>query len=193
MSRAASISDFRDLARRRLPRFLYEYVDGGAYEERTLHRNCEDLANVALRQRVLRDVSCISLETSLFGTAASMPVILGPVGLAGMLARRGEVQAAARPRWAYDVGLKGRPHGLGNVAPILQGRTGLEDYFGWMRDSFDASATWTDLSWVREQWPGPLMVKGILEADDARRALDKGADGLIVSNHGGRQLDGVPS
>lgn len=287
--KAASISDYRELARRRLPRFLFEYIDGGSYAETTLGRNVSDLRDVALRQRVLRDVSDIDLSTTLFGQEVSLPVALAPVGLAGMNARRGEVQAAraaaafgvpftlstvgacsigevaagsptpfwfqlymirdrafmadlldlaeqakcpalvftvdmpvpgsryrdyhsglagasgffgdmrralqavGRPAWAWDVGVNGGPHSLGNVAPVLKGKTGIDDFFAWMRDNFDPTVTWDDLAWVRERWKGPLIIKGVLDADDARRVANLGADGLVVSNHGGRQLDGVLS
>ena len=287
--KAASITDYRELARRRLPRFLFDYIDGGSYAETTLGRNVSDLRDVALRQRVLRDVSNIDLSTTLFGQKQSLPVALAPVGLAGMNARRGEVQAAraaaafgvpftlstvgacsigevaagsptpfwfqlymirdrafmadlldlaeqakcpaliftvdmpvpgsryrdyhsglagasgffgdlrramqavGRPAWAWDVGVRGGPHSLGNVAPVLKGKTGIDDFFAWMRDNFDPSVTWDDLAWVRERWKGPLIIKGVLDADDARRVADLGADGLVVSNHGGRQLDGVLS
>lgn len=287
--KAASITDYRELARRRLPRFLFDYIDGGSYAETTLGRNITDLRDVALRQRVLRDVSDIDLSTTLFGQKASLPVALAPVGLAGMNARRGEVQAAraaaafgvpftlstvgacsigevaagspapfwfqlymirdrafmadlldlaeqakcpaliftvdmpvpgsryrdyhsglagasglfgdvrramqavAHPAWAWDVGVRGGPHSLGNVAPVLKGKTGIDDFFAWMRDNFDPTVTWDDLAWVRERWKGPLIIKGVLDADDARRVADLGADGLVVSNHGGRQLDGVLS
>jgi len=102
-------------------------------------------------------------------------------------------QALVRPDWAWDVGLLGRPHVLGNVAPVLQGNTGLEDFFAWMRANFDPTVTWKDLEWVRANWTGPLIMKGILDPDDARLVADLGADGLIVSNHGGRQLDGAIS
>ncbi len=287
--KAASVLDYRELARRRLPRFLFDYIDGGSYAEVTLRRNISDLEQVALRQRILRDVSAIDLKTSLFGQELAMPVALAPIGLAGLTARRGEVQAAraaeaagipfclstvsacplaevargvtkpfwfqlymirdrgfmrdllaqatatgcsaliftvdmpvpgsryrdvrsglagapglrgalrrfgqaaARPSWAWDVGLLGRPHVLGNVVPVLKGRTGLEDFFAWMRAGFDATVTWADLDWVRANWSGPLIIKGILDPDDARSAAELGADGLIVSNHGGRQLDGALS
>ena len=285
----ASTTDYRELARRRLPRFLFDYVDGGSYAETTLARNVADLADVALRQRVLRDVSQLDLSTELFGQRLRLPIALAPIGLAGLNARRGEVQAARaaetagvpfclstvsacplgevvsatttpiwfqlymirdrgfmqrlldqacesrccalvftvdmpvpgsryrdvrsglagapgiagtlrralqasmRPRWVWDVGVRGRPHHLGNVAPLLGPNTGLEDFFAWMRGNFDPSVTWRDLEWVRSQWTGPLIVKGILDADDAREAVANGADGIVVSNHGGRQLDGVPS
>ncbi|MFL6733539.1 MAG: FMN-dependent L-lactate dehydrogenase LldD [Sphingomicrobium sp.] len=287
--KAASALDYRELARRRLPRFLFEYMDGGSYAEVTLRRNIADLENVALRQRVLRDVSAISTHTRLFDRDHALPVALAPIGLSGMNARRGEVQAARAaeqagvpfclstvsacdisevasgtsapfwfqlymirdrsfmrdlltraeafgcsaliftvdmpvpgtryrdqrsglagapglpgrirrilqgatcPRWAWDVGVRGRPHLLGNVAPVLGKSTGLEDFFAWMRENFDASVTWDDLEFVRSQWKGPLIVKGILDVEDARAAADVGADGIVVSNHGGRQLDGVQS
>ncbi len=285
----ASIEDYREAARRRVPHFLFEYVDGGSYAETTLARNIDDLRAVALRQRVLRDVSSIDLSTSLFGQSLAMPVALAPVGLAGLLARRGETQAVraaeaagvpfclstvsacpiaevkaaasqpfwfqlymirdrafmrdllakareagcstlvftvdlpvpgsryrdrrsglaaapglgaslrragqvmARPGWAWDVAVNGRPLSLGNVAPLLGPRSGLEDFFAWMGRNFDASVTWDDLDFIRSEWTGPLIIKGVLDVDDAVRAADLGADGLVVSNHGGRQLDGVRS
>jgi L-lactate dehydrogenase (cytochrome) len=284
--RISSASDFRQAARRRLPRFLFDYIDGAAYAERTARRNVEDLAAIELRQRVLVDVSRIDLSTTLFGTRQALPVMLGPVGLSGLYARRGEAQAAraasakgvplclsslsvcslrevaaasslppwfqlyvikdrvymaellavarevgcaglmftvdlpmpgaryrdlhsgmsgprarwrrlgqalAHPRWAWDVGLRGRPHGLGNFTPVLGRKSGLEDYVGWIGRNFDASIGWRDIDWIREHWHGPLVIKGILDPDDARRAVEVAADGIVVSNHGGRQLDGVPS
>ncbi|QPI75034.1 FMN-dependent L-lactate dehydrogenase LldD [Sphingobium sp. Cam5-1] len=289
MKRAASALDYRELARRRLPPFLFEYIDGGSYAEVTLRRNIADLEDVALRQRVLTDVSALDLTTELFGRRLKLPVALAPVGLAGMNARRGEVQAARaaeaagipfclstvsacpidevakgtntpfwfqlymirdrgfmrelmaqakaagcstlvftvdmpvpgsryrdyhsglagapgiggairrtwqgamHPRWAWDVGICGRPHQLGNVAPVLGKNTGLEDFFAWMRNNFDPTVTWRDLDFIRENWDGPLIIKGILDVEDAKAAAALGADGIVVSNHGGRQLDGVPS
>lgn len=286
---AASIPDFRELARRRLPHFLFEYIDGGSYAETTLGRNIEDLRDIALRQRVLRDVSGLDLSTELFGQRQSLPVALAPIGLAGMNARRGECQAvraaetagvpftlstvsacslgevakaaskpfwfqlymtrdrgfmrellqeavelncstlvftvdmpvpgsryrdyhsglagasgmkgairralqgAMKPAWAWDVGLMGRPHALGNVVRKLEGKTGIEDFFAWMRNNFDSSISWRDLDFIRSEWSGPLVIKGLLDAEDAVEAANLGADGIVVSNHGGRQLDGVLS
>ena len=89
----AQISDFREAARRRLPRFLFEYMDGGSYAEVTLRKNIDELADIALRQRVLRDVSNIDVSTELFGQKLALPVALAPIGLAGLNARRGECQA----------------------------------------------------------------------------------------------------
>jgi L-lactate dehydrogenase (cytochrome) len=285
----ASVSDFREAARRRLPRFLFEYIDGGSYAEQTLRRNVSDLAEIALRQRVLRDVSALDLSAELFGQRLAMPVALAPIGLAGLTARRGECQAVraaeaagvpftlstvgacaldevaaaagkpfwfqlymirdrgfmrellaraqaagcsalmftvdmpmpgaryrdhhtglagapglrgalwrtaqamARPGWAWDVGLRGRPHTLGNVAPVLAGRTGIEDFMAWMRGNFDPAINWKDLDFIRSTWNRPLVLKGVLDPEDAREAAALGADGLVVSNHGGRQLDGVLS
>ena len=286
---AASISDYRDIARAKLPRFLFEYLDGGSYDEVTLSRNRSDLSAIALRQRILRDVSSLNLSTSLFGQTQSLPIALAPIGLAGMNARRGETQAVRaandahipfclstvsvcpiqevakastqpfwfqlymikdrafmrdllalaqaancsalvltvdmpvpgaryrdvrsglagapgfqgdmrrawqgmmRPFWALDVGLLGRPHQLGNIAPVLGAQSGMEDFFAWMRGNFDASITWADLDFIRANWSGPLILKGILDVDDALQAAQAGIDGIAVSNHGGRQLDGVPS
>ncbi|HWW27601.1 MAG TPA: FMN-dependent L-lactate dehydrogenase LldD [Caulobacter sp.] len=282
----SSTTDFREAARRRLPRFLFDYIDGGAYTERTLARNVSDLADLSLRQRVLKDVSQVSTATSLFGVEQSMPLVLAPVGLTGMYARRGEcqaaraasakgvplclstvsvcdvdevaaaasrplwfqlyvlrdrgfmrdllaraaaagartlvftvdmpvpgaryrdahsgmsgpnaalrryLQAALRPHWAWDVGVMGRPHTLGNVAPVLGANSGLEDFMGWLGANFDPSIQWKDLEWIREVWKGPLVIKGVLDPEDAKAAADIGADGVVVSNHGGRQLDGVLS
>lgn len=281
----SSANDFREAARRRVPRFLFDYADGGANAEETLRRNVSDLAGVALRQRVLKDVASIDLKTTLFGQEIALPVALGPVGISGMYARRGEVQAAraataagiptclstvslcsieevarvadpfwfqlyvirdrgfmrdliarakvaearalvftvdmpvpgsryrdahagmsgpyaplrrvmqaiGRPRWSWDVGMRGRPHMLGNLLPVLGKDSGLNDYMGWLGRNFDPSIQWKDLDWIREVWDGPLIIKGILDPDDARAAAAIGADGIVVSNHGGRQLDGVLS
>ena len=282
----SSPTDYRAAAKRRLPPFLFHYIDGGAYAEETLRRNVADLSGIALRQRILRNVEDLRLDTELFGETWSIPVALGPVGLTGMYARRGEVQAAkaaatqgipftlstvsvcpieevapaserplwfqlyvlrdrgfmkhaleraqaagcsvlvftvdmptpgaryrdahsgmsgpmaamrrylqamTHPRWAWDVGLRGRPHDLGNISSYRGKATPLEDYIGWLAANFDPSISWRDLEWIRDSWPGPMLIKGILDPDDAKDAVRFGADGLIVSNHGGRQLDGVPS
>jgi L-lactate dehydrogenase (cytochrome) len=287
--KAASVSDYRHLARRRVPHFLFEYLDGGSYAEVTKKRNRADLESLSLRQRVLRDVSSIDTTMELFGQGYRMPVGLAPIGLAGMYARRGELQAVRaaeargvpfalstvgvcpigevakvatqpfwfqlymirdrgfmrdmlalarearcsaliftvdmpvpgsryrdyrsglageswlsgnvrrvsqamlRPRWAWDLGLFGRPHQLGNVAPVLGKNSGLEDFMAWMQKNFDPSVSWRDLEFVRDHWDGPIVIKGILDPDDAQQAAAAEVDGIIVSNHGGRQLDGVVS
>ncbi|WP_101674415.1 FMN-dependent L-lactate dehydrogenase LldD [Alloalcanivorax mobilis] len=282
----SSTHDYRLAAKRRLPPFLFHYIDGGAYDEHTLARNVADLRDLALRQRVLKEVGEVDLSARLFGEAVSLPVALAPVGLTGMYARRGEVQASraaasrgvpftlssvsvcpieevqpattrpmwfqlyvlrdrgfmknalerawaagvrtlvftadmpvpgaryrdrhsgmsgrfaawrrvlqavTHPRWAWDVGLRGRPHDLGNVSAYLGHRIHLEDYIGWLGENFDPSIGWRDLEWIREYWKGSMVLKGILDPEDAREAVRFGADGIVVSNHGGRQLDGVLS
>lgn len=287
MNGPPTVADLRAAAARRIPRFLFDYVDGGSFDEVTLARNRAALAAVTLRQRVLRDVSGIDLSTGLFGEKLAMPLMLAPVGMAGMLARRGECQAAraaaahgvpfilsttsvcpieevtaaspvpfwfqlyvakdrgfvadllvraqeagckalfltvdlplpgpryrdrrsglsgppglgglwrrwsqilSHPRWTVDVGLAGRPHTLGNVAPIMKGKVKLADFLRWSGQNFDPSVSWKDLDFIRSRWDGPLVIKGITDVEDARRAADYGADGLVVSNHGGRQLDGA--
>jgi L-lactate dehydrogenase (cytochrome) len=283
----AAIQDYRAAARRRLPRVLFDYIDGGAYAERTLAANVDDFAKVRLRQRVMTDVSRLNFATEIFGQALALPVVLSPIGLAGMYARRGEVQAAraaaaagvpfslstmglcsiaevaaaapppwyqlymikdrgfmaelmarvreagapvllftvdlpvpgaryrdtrngmtddrlaarvrqaldglAHPAWLWDVQLRGGPHVLSNIAGAGENLASLTQFWTWIGRQFDASLTWKDIDWVRERWPGPLVLKGVLDAEDARSARSCGVDGIVVSNHGGRQLDSVPS
>ncbi|MDE9434459.1 FMN-dependent L-lactate dehydrogenase LldD [Xenorhabdus bovienii] len=279
-------TDYRAAAQAKLPPFLFHYIDGGAYAEHTLKRNTEDLSNIELRQRVLKNMSELNLETRLFGEKMAMPVALAPVGLSGMYARRGEVQAAraaakkgipftlstvsvcpieevasaidrpiwfqlyvlkdrgfmrnvleraqaagvknlvftvdmpipgaryrdahsgmsgpnvsmrqilqamTHPQWAWDVGLMGKPHDLGNISAYRGIPTKLKDYIGWLGNNFDPSISWKDLEWIRDFWKGPMILKGILDPEDAKDAVRFGADGIVVSNHGGRQLDGVLS
>ena len=282
----SSSADYRAAAQQFLPPFLFHYIDGGAYAEQTLRRNVDDFAAVALRQRVLKDMSQLDTGIELFGEKLSIPVALSPVGLTGMYRRRGAVQAAraadahgipftmssvsvcpieevapkiqrpmwfqlyvlkdrgfmqnaleraqaagcttlvftvdmpvpgaryrdahsgmsgpnaplrrywqamTHPRWAVDVGLLGRPHDLGNISAYRGSPTGLADYMGYLGANFDPSISWKDLEWIRAFWKGPMVIKGILDPEDAKDAVRFGADGIIVSNHGGRQLDGVLS
>ena len=282
----SSATDFREAARRRLPPFLFHYLDGGAGAEQTLGANVDDLQQVKLRQKVLRGSSQLDLGTHWFGQHSALPIALAPIGLTGMFARRGEVQAVRaacnkgipfiqstvsvcalaevaaqastpiwfqlyvlkdrafmrdvmrrawelgattlvftvdmpvpgnryrdahsgmsgpngplrrmlqamlHPRWAWDVGLHGRPHDLGNISAYRGHATGLEDYIGWLGANFDPDIGWQDLQWIRDEWRGTLILKGILDAEDANAALGFGADGIVVSNHGGRQLDGALS
>jgi L-lactate dehydrogenase (cytochrome) len=285
----ASASDYRELARRRLPRQLFDYVDGGAYEETTMRANASDLEEVLLRQVVMRDVSVREAAVDVLGQRLAFPLVLAPVGLAGMLAPRAEVQAAraaeaagvpfvestvsicnveevaratstppwfqlyvmrdrgyaqdlmeraravgspvlvltvdlavvgarhrdtrnaaigepsswakmrrgldlvSHPGWIRSVALGGRPLTFGNLEKAVPNARTPEAFKGWVDAQFDPSVTWDDVAWVREQWPGRLVVKGVLDPEDARRAVEVGVDGVIVSNHGGRQLDAVPS
>jgi L-lactate dehydrogenase (cytochrome) len=115
-------------------------------------------------------------------------------GMSGpFAAQRRILQAMTHPRWAWDVGLLGKPHDLGNISKYRGNPTGLADYIGWLGDNFDPSISWKDLEWIREFWDGPMVIKGILDPENARDAVTFGADGIVVSNHGGRQLDGVLS
>ena len=102
-------------------------------------------------------------------------------------------QSVTHPAWSMDVGLLGRPHDLGNISAYRGSPTGLADYIGWLGANFDPSISWKDLEWIRAFWKGPMVIKGILDPEDAKDAVRFGADGIIVSNHGGRQLDGVLS
>lgn len=286
--RAASVSDFRELARRRLPKIFFEYIDGGSYAEETLRRNVADLEAIALRQRVMRDMTQLDMSVETLGQTLAMPVGLAPVGMAGMYGRRGETQAAraaaaagvpfclstvgvcsveevaatgtppwfqlymlkdrgymrellsrakelgcpvllftvdlptpgaryrdvrsgftgssglsgalntawdgiTHPAWTWDVFLHGRPHTLGSVVGAVKESRRVTDFLSWVARNFDRSVTWKDLDWVRETWDGPIVVKGVLDVADAKDAVKAGAQGLVVSNHGGRQLDGVKS
>jgi L-lactate dehydrogenase (cytochrome) len=117
--------------------------------------------------------------------------LAGPSFPGGGLRRA--LQIASRPDWAIDVGLNGRPHTMGNILGALGGKGTIGDFLGWIGKNFDASVTWKDIEWVRQNWQGQLIIKGILDPEDAQFAADAGADGIVVSNHGGRQLDGVIS
>jgi L-lactate dehydrogenase (cytochrome) len=281
-----NFAGFRAEARKRLPSFLFEYIDGGSFDEHTLRRNVEDFKNVTLRQRVLRDLSDINIATRLFGRDMAMPVALAPIGIAGFYRRRGEVQAVraaefagvplvlstmsccpieevrtastrpfwiqlymirdrgfmkdliarienagidtlfltvdlaingiryrdrigglagaqslfarpdrlfdilSHPAWALDVGIMGRPLSIGNVAPAMPDGAGLKQFQAWVARNFDPSVTYKDIAWLRGHWKGKLVLKGITDPGDAARAVAEGMDGIVVSNHGGRQLDG---
>ncbi len=286
----ASYADYRREAERRLPTQLFHYVDGGAYAEHTLGRNVEDFEKLQLKQRVMHDVSRVDPSDSIFGYEMTIPAALAPIGLGGMMARRGEVQAKraadafgipftlstvsicsleevaavsdkpfwfqlymlkdrgavthildrakasgvrtliftvdlavlgaryrdvrngmgggttawgrlrsgtldylAHPRWAVDVGLKGKPHTFGNLDDFVTKATTLADFKAWIDGQLDATVTWKDIEWLRAAWDGELIIKGILSTEDAIAAFDAGADGIVVSNHGGRQLDSVSS
>ncbi len=285
----ASIDDYRELARRRLPRQIFDMVDGGAYEETTLRANRADLAALRLRQRVLVDVSRRETSVNVLGRRLSLPVILAPIGLAGLAGRRAEVQGAraaeragvpfcmstlsicsleevrrttsapfwfqlymmrdrgcvrellqraqaagcdaliltvdlavlgARYRdvrnglagglslagklalaweslrhfgWMREVAIGGRPLSFGNLIGIAPGAQTIDEVKKWVDTQFDPTVTWQDLEWIRQHWPGPLIIKGILATEDAREAAERGADAIVVSNHGGRQLDSAPS
>ena len=286
----ASADDYRKIAERRLPRALFDYVDGGAGAEISLAGNVADFARLKLRQRVMRDVSALDPSTQLFGEALSMPLALAPIGMGGMMRKRAEVQAvkaadavgipfclstvaicsleevakAAKrpfwfqlymlkdrgavsellqraravgvktllftvdlavvgaryrdirnglsgggsafgklraglidyllhPEWLLDVGIGGKPHVFGNLSDYVPEATTPADFRQWVDNQFDPSVTWADIEQLRKEWDGDLVIKGVLTPEDALAAADAGADGVVVSNHGGRQLDGVAS
>ncbi len=282
----SNIEDMRTRARQNLPRMFFDYLDGGAFGERTLRRNIDDFDDWLLEQRVLVDLSVRDLGARFLGRDYPLPILLGPVGFAGMLWAGGEVAAARaaraagiplclstfsiasveevatvmpdslalqlyvfkdrslaedliararaggietlfvtvdtdvssirerdtrngfrtaarmswralrdmalHPTWSLRMALQGRPQ-LGNVRHRADLSGGLMAQAAYLSKNVDPSLSWRDLSWLRERWPGRLVIKGILSVDDAERAIASGADGLVVSNHGGRQLDGARS
>ena len=284
--RAINIDDLRRMARRRLPRFAYDYLDGGVEDETCLARNRTAFERYRLVPRYLVDVSTRDQSATLFGRTWTSPFGIAPTGLAGFLRRGGdealavaavaanipfvlsgssnasiETIAALAPRhaWcqlyaardpkithdlirrAHDVGLDTlvitvdvpvrpkrerdlrngfgatpRPSPLGLVDMLLHpawlaaiARHGIPRFESWatyvdaearplevaafLSAQFPAPQSWRDFDAARRLWPGKLVVKGILHPDDARLAVQAGADGVIVSNHGGRQLDAAPS
>jgi len=116
---------------------------------------------------------------------------LGPAGTWGKLRRALDI--ASHPRWIRSVAIGGKPLTFGNLEKAVPGARSPAAFKEWVDSQFDPSVTWDDIAWVREHWNGRLVVKGVLDAEDARRAADAGVDGIVVSNHGGRQLDSVPS
>ena len=285
-----STADYRREAEKKLPRFLFDYLDGGSYLERTLTANCVDFEALQFKQRVLFDVSKVSPASSLFGYDLAIPAAMAPIGMAGMLAQRAELQAKraadtvgipftlstvsicsleevakvsekkfwfqlymlkdrgpiiemlqrakavgvdtliftvdlavlgaryrdirnglsggtrywgklrssmlsymAHPSWAWQVGIKGKPHTFGNLEAYVPNASTPTDFQAWIAQQVDPSVTWKDIEWLRKQWDGNLIIKGILSPEDAVAAVNNGADGISVSNHGGRQLDGVSS
>jgi L-lactate dehydrogenase (cytochrome) len=280
------IEDLRQVARRRVPRAFFDYVEAGSYAQETLRANRSDLEALKLRQRILVDVSQRELATSIIGERASLPLALAPIGLCGMQHGDGEILAcraaqaagipftlstmsicsiedvaeavaqpfwfqlyvmkdrgfikslieraaaakcsalvltvdlqvlgqrhcdirngmtvppelrlgnlidiAGKPAWALSI-LRGRRKTFGNLAGFVAGMENVNSLAQWTASQFDPTLNWKDVDWVRSLWPGKLILKGIMDVEDARTAARTGADALVVSNHGGRQLDGAPS
>lgn len=286
----ASTEDYRRIAEKRLPRSLFDYIDGGACDEITLARNVSDFQHIKMKQQVMRDVSTLKHSTTLLGREWTIPVALAPVGMGGMMARRAETQAKRasdafgipfclstvsicsleevaevsevpfwfqlymlkdrgvvkellqrakavgvttlvftvdlavvgtryrdvrngtgasvgpigrfrnglgsylmHPKWLWDVGIAGKPHTFGNLTEFVPKAASPIDFQEWIGKQFDPSVTWKDIEWLRTIWDGNLVIKGVLSPEDALSASRSGADAIIVSNHGGRQLDGVSS
>jgi isopentenyl diphosphate isomerase/L-lactate dehydrogenase-like FMN-dependent dehydrogenase len=288
LSRAVNIEDLRELARRRVPRIVFNYIDGGADGEWTLHENRRAFDTITFRPHQAVAVPACDLRTSVLGTELSMPMLLAPVGYLRVMHPDGEIaatraagragvgfilstvsghplenvkaassghvwyqlyltggraaaenamrramdagytvlvitidstvighrerelrdgmeqllrgsvwskipftpQVLARPRWLIQFLLDG---GLPDMPNIVSPETGVlrvrDAHTAMKREVF----SWDDMPWIRALWRGPIVIKGVLSADDAKRSLDHGAAGVVVSNHGGRQLDGVPA
>ena len=281
-----SIADLRELARRRIPRAIFDYADRGSYDEVTFGRNLSDFAAIKLRQRVMVDVSKQQLSTTVLGEDWTIPVGIGPTGLTGLFHANGEMlgaraaqtfgvpfclstlsigsiedvrsvtqkpfwfqvylmrdrgfnvellerakaancsaimltvdmpvqglrrrdaknglsipprltlknalEVAMKPTWALKV-LMGKRRTFGNLEGRMSEGAGLKTLAERIAQQFDPTVTWKDLAWLRQQWPRKIIIKGILDREDARLAAEHGADAIVVSNHGGRQLDGARS
>jgi L-lactate dehydrogenase (cytochrome) len=286
MKTITCIEDLRDVARRKVPKAFFDYVDSGSYNEETLRANRADLETIKLRQRVMVDVSERSLATTVIGQKISAPFALAPIGLCGMQHGDGEILAAQaaeeagipftlstmsicsieqvaeaasrpfwfqlyvirdrgfsrdilarasaakcnalvltvdlqvlgqrhrdirngmtvppemrlrniiemarKPRWALSI-LKSKSKTFGNLAGHLEGMEDITSLAQWTNSQFDPALNWKDVEWIKNVWPGKIIIKGILDVEDARTAVKLGADAIVVSNHGGRQLDGAPS
>ena len=288
---AVNINDLRLAAQRRLPRAIFDFIDGGSYDEITLRANRAELDRIGFSPRVLRDVSTRDLSTELFGERLPLPLVLAPIGLCGLAAPRGEILAARaaaarglpfclstaavcsieevaaatqRPFWfqlyvmrdrgltrslieraqaagcrvlvfTVDLPVTGQrdrdQHNGFTVPPRVTLSNALDMLRrpGWLREvllgtrltfgnfagtsagvgksesgglmplarhiarNMDSSISWKDIEWARSIWKGPIVLKGILSPEDARLAAEHGADAVVVSNHGGRQLDGAPA
>ncbi len=280
-----NVEDLRQLAKRKVPKAIFEYIDHGSYDQLTLKANRNDLDAVRFRQRVLIDADNRSLATTMLGEKVSMPIAIAPTGLTGLMHGNGEMLAAkaaeaagirftlstmsicsiedirevtkspfwfqlyvfkdrgfseevierakaagcsalfltvdlpmrgqrhcdlknglqvpprltarnafdimTKPSWLAGV-LMGKRKSFGNVDHYLKNKGGIWAAGRWGGDNFDKSLSWEDVNWIRKLWPGKLVIKGILDPEDAKRAADMGAEAIVVSNHGGRQLDGVP-
>ena len=281
-----SIADLRDLARKRLPRAIFDYADRGSYDEITLARNRADLQKLKFRQRVMRDLSTLSVASTMLGEKVTMPLAIAPTGLTGLFYGDGEIHGAraaldfgipftlstmsicsiedvqsavqrpfwmqlylmrdrgfnqeligraraagcsalmltvdlpmhalrrrdpknglsvpprltlsnaldmaSKPDWVWRL-LRAKRRSFGNLGGHLGKFSDLRTLSEWVASQFNPAVTWADIDWIRSQWPGKLIVKGILDAEDARVAAGLAIDALVVSNHGGRQLDGAPS
>ncbi len=280
------VNDYKNLARKRVPRMFFQYADSGSWSQSTYHNNEKDFGRILFRQRVAVDMSNRSLATTLAGQDVTMPVALAPIGMLGMQHANGEIHAAraaekagipftlstmsiasiedvaahtekpfwfqlyvmrdkdfaerlidrakaancsalvltldlqilgqrhndirnglsapprftpshvwqvmTRPRWALNMAAT-RRHTFGNIVGHAKGVRDLSSLSSWTAEQFDPTLNWQDVEWIKERWGGPLILKGIMDAEDARHAVSTGADAIVVSNHGGRQLDGAPS
>ncbi|WP_175997222.1 alpha-hydroxy acid oxidase [Burkholderia stabilis] len=280
------LDDLRLLAKRRVPRMFYDYVDSGSWTETTYRANEADFARILFRQRVMGNLASRSTAVVMAGQPAVMPVAIAPVGLTGMLHADGEIHAARAaekfgipftlstmsicsiedvaantkaPFWfqlymmrdrdamvrmidrckaarcsalmvTVDIQVPGQRHKdlkngmtvpprptlsnlvnlasrlrwcsgmartkrrtFGNLVGHVQSVSNIRSLSAWSSEQFDPRLCWDDISWIRRQWDGKLIVKGVMDAEDAALAVAHGADVVVVSNHGGRVLDHAPS
>ena len=286
LNKITCIEDLRLLAKRRVPRMFYDYVDSGSYTEGTYRANSADFAPILLRQRVAVNMDGRSLATTMLGQPVNMPVAIAPTGFTGMMHADGEIHAAraamkagvpftlstmsicsiedvaahagqgfwfqlyvmrdrgfverlierakaagcsalvltldlqvlgqrhkdiknglsapprptllnmlnlaTKPHWCWGMAGTSRRR-FGNIHGHVEGVSDMGNLAAWTANQFDPRLSWDDVEWIKNRWGGKLIVKGVMEPEDARRAVDSGADALVVSNHGGRQLDGAPS
>ena len=286
LDRALTIDDLKTLARRRVPRQFFDYIDSGAYTEQTYNSNEADFDRITLRQRVAVNLENRNLASTMLGQPVSMPIAIAPVGSTGMTDADGEIKAAraaekagipftlstmaicsiediaentskpfwfqlyvmrdrayierlidraraagcsalvltmdlqllgqrhkdlrngltappkftpkfvaemmVKPGWAFRM-LGTKRHTFGNIAGHVSDAVNLASLTEWTRTQFDLTLNWKDIGWIKKRFGGPVIVKGVLDAEDAKLAIANGADAIVVSNHGGRQLDGAPS
>ncbi len=286
LDRALTIEELKAVARRRVPRQFFDYIDSGAYTEQTYNSNEADFDRITLRQRVAVNLENRNLASTLLGQPVSMPLAIAPVGSTGMTDADGEIKAARaaeafgipftlstmgicsiedvaenttkpfwfqlyvmrdrafierlidraraakcsalvltmdlqilgqrhkdlrngltappkftprfvaemmmKPGWALRM-LGTKRHTFRNIAGHVSDAVNLASLTEWTRTQFDLTLNWADIAWIKKRFGGPVIVKGILDREDAQLAIDNGADAIVVSNHGGRQLDGAPS
>ena len=286
MKNIYEIEDLKLLAKKRLPKMFYDYVDSGSFSQSTYRANEEDFNTIKLRQRVGTDISKYSLKKKLLNKQYDLPFGFSPCGMGGMLYPDGEIivakvcekykipyllstmsicsieqvaqetkepfwfqlyvmkdkdfvkniiqraseakchalvltmdlpilaqrhqdiknglsapprvslnhiiQLISRPKWCYNM-LKTKNRSFGNIVGHAKGVENLTTLMNWSQEQFDKSLSWDDVTWIKKLWKGPLILKGILDDKDAVIAKNLGVDGIIVSNHGGRQLDGTSS
>ncbi len=286
LERALTIEELKAIARRRVPKQFFDYIDSGAYTEQTYNANEADFKKITFRQRVAVNLENRNLGTTLLGQPVSLPIAIAPVGSTGMTDADGEIKAAKaaekfgipftlstmgicsiedvaentskpfwfqlyvmrdrgfierlidrakaakcsalvltmdlqilgqrhkdirsglttppritprfvaemmlKPGWAFRM-LGTRRHTFRNISGHVADAVNLAKLSEWTRTQFDLTLNWTDIGWIKKRFGGPVIVKGVLDVEDAKLAIANGADGIVVSNHGGRQLDGAPS
>ncbi|RIY32012.1 alpha-hydroxy-acid oxidizing enzyme [Psittacicella hinzii] len=282
LDKMTSIADLKKVAKCKVPRMFFQYVDSGSWTQSTYAHNYDDFSPILFRQKVLVDMDNRSLATKMVGQDVRMPIAVAPTGFTGMVRANGEMLAAkacenfgvpytlstmsicsiedvrsatSAPFWfqlyvmrdrgfiedlinrakaahcgalvlTADLQIVGQRHcdiknglsappkptvanilnlmtkpswclgmaktkrrSFGNILGHAKGVDNMDDFFGWVKSQFDPTLSWKDVEWIKNLWGGKLIIKGILDPEDARLAYEHGADAVVVSNHGGRQLD----